>query len=190
MPITRKQKKAKKSRGLELLSDIEDLDIMLGERHSERNESVNNNSARRPDSATSDMFGNNEENWYLNHAKMRPGNSAEFGQNSKSANSNVGIDRLSSELNSRLSREMDETMNSVNTQIQRAISDAISNQILPQMQIALIAGSGHVTQNRCNVPAERPEINPEGYRCEKRKNYFRNEPTREMTITQTKLTTW
>ena len=31
MPTTRKQKKARKSRGLEMLSDIENLDIMLGE---------------------------------------------------------------------------------------------------------------------------------------------------------------
>ena len=33
MPTTRKQKKARKSRGLEMLSDIENLDIMLGENH-------------------------------------------------------------------------------------------------------------------------------------------------------------
>ena len=46
MPTTRKQKKARKSRGLEMLSDIENLDIMLGENHferNERNESVNSN---------------------------------------------------------------------------------------------------------------------------------------------------
>ena len=30
MPTTRKQKKTRKSRGLEILSDIENLDIMLG----------------------------------------------------------------------------------------------------------------------------------------------------------------
>ena len=39
MPTTRKQKKARKSRGLEMLSDIENTDIKLiklGERHSER----------------------------------------------------------------------------------------------------------------------------------------------------------
>ena len=30
MPTTRKQKKARKSRGLEMLSNIENLDIMLG----------------------------------------------------------------------------------------------------------------------------------------------------------------
>ena len=33
MPTTRKQKKARKSRGLEMLSDIGNLDIMLGENH-------------------------------------------------------------------------------------------------------------------------------------------------------------
>ena len=52
-------------------------------------------------------------------------------------------------------------MGSANTQIQRAISDAISNQILPQIQTALSAGSGHLTQSRWHVPPERPEYNPE-----------------------------
>ena len=41
MPNNRNQKKARKSRGLELLSVIEHLDIMLGERHSVRDESAN-----------------------------------------------------------------------------------------------------------------------------------------------------
>ena len=107
------------------------------------------------------MFENNEENLYLNHAEMRPGNSA---------NSNAEINRFSSEPKSLLSREMDETMSSINTQTQRANSDAISNQILPQIQNALRAGSGHVTQNRWNIPTERPEINREDYRSEKTKN--------------------
>ena len=145
MPTTRKQKKTWESRGLELLSDIENLDIMLGERHSERDESANSNSVRRPESATSDMFANDEENLYLNHTEMRPDNSADLGQNSTTANSNAEINRLSSELNSRFSREMDEVMSSVNTQIHRAISDAFSDQILPQIQNALRAGSGNVT---------------------------------------------
>ena len=86
---------------------------------------------------------------------------------------------------------MDEMMNSVNTQIQMAISDAISNQILPQIQNALKAGSGHVTQNRFNVPAERPEINPEDYTV--RKIETNQEVSQSVTvlmmITQTKLTT-
>ena len=109
---------------------------------------------------------------------MRSGINAVPGQISASANSNAEINRLSSELNSKLSRKMDEMMSSVNTQIQRSISDATSNQILPQIQSALRAGSGHMTQNRWNVPVERPEISPEDYRSEKTKSNSRNEPVR------------
>ena len=50
MPTTRKQKKARKSRGLEMLSDIENLDIMLGENHfnrTERDGSLDSTSVRR-----------------------------------------------------------------------------------------------------------------------------------------------
>ena len=57
MPTTRKQKKARKSRGLEILSDIENLDVMLREKLFTgmcREESLDSNSARRPESATSD----------------------------------------------------------------------------------------------------------------------------------------
>ena len=123
---------------------------------------------------------NNEEDLYLNHRELGLGNDANPGQNSTSAViSNAEINKLSSELNSRLSIEMDEMMNTVNTQIQRTISDAISNQILPQIQSALRAGSGHVTQNRWNVPAERPEIDPEDYRSEKTRNNPRSEPIRD-----------
>ena len=162
-----------------MLSDIENLDVMLGERHSEREESVNSNSARRPGSADSNMFENNEENLYLNHSETGFGNNANPRHNSTSGNSNVEINRLSSELNSRLSREMDEMMNSVNVQIQRAISDAISNQIWPQIENALMSGSGHLTQNRWNVPAERPEINSEDNRFGKIRENSRSQLIRE-----------
>ena len=53
MSTTRKQKKARKSRGLEMLSDIENLDIMLGENHSNRTErdgSLDSTSVRRHES--------------------------------------------------------------------------------------------------------------------------------------------
>ena len=53
-----------------MFSDIENLDIILGEKHTERDESVYCNSARRPESAKSNMFKNNEENLYLNHGEM------------------------------------------------------------------------------------------------------------------------
>ena len=165
MPTTRRQKKARKSRGIEMLSDIENLDIMLGENHfnrNERDESDSSNFGRRPDSASADELENNGENRYSATRDIDPSDNAECGRISIGGNSSAEINKLSSELNSRLSRELDDMMCSVNSQIQRAISDAISNQILPQIQSALSAGSGHSTQNRWNVLPERPEVNSEG----------------------------
>ena len=116
-----------------MLSDIENLDIMLGERHSEREESVNSNLARRPESTNSNLFENNEEHLYLNPREIGSSNNAGLGQNSTSANSSAEMSKISCELNSRISREKDEMMNSVSLQIQRAINDAISSQVLPQI---------------------------------------------------------
>ena len=132
MPTTRKQKKAMKSRGIEMLSDIENLDIMLGENNfnrSERDESLNSNWARRQGGTIEDEFENDGENRQLDSRDVGPSTNANNGQNSLECNSSAEINKLSSELSSRLSRELDEMMSSVNTQIQRAIIDAISSQI-------------------------------------------------------------
>ena len=69
-------------------------------------------------------------------------------------------------------------MNSVSVQIQRAINDAISNQILPQNQNALKAGSGQLTQKGWNVAAERPEYDAEDYRNERIRSNSKSEPVR------------
>ena len=160
MPTTRKQKKARKSREAEMLSDIENLDIMLGGSHfdrNERSESMYSNQAGRPESLFEDELENENENEFPNPGNNGPSPNTELGQNSIRESSSVEINRLSSELNSRISREMDEMMNSVSVQIQRAINEAISSQILPQIQNAVMAGSGQLTKERWNVPAERPE---------------------------------
>ena len=148
-----------------MLSDLENLDIMLGENHfnrNERDESVSSNFGRRPGSASADELDYNGENRYSVTRDIGPVHNADYGQNSTGGNSSAEINKLSSELNSRLSRELDDMMCSVIFQIQRAISDAISNQILPQIQSALNAGSGHLTQSRWNVPSKRPEVSSEG----------------------------
>ena len=74
MPSTRQQKKAKKSRGLEMLSDIENLDVTLGENHfsdAERErerererKNVKGNLARKPDSITSKIYENSKTRKY------------------------------------------------------------------------------------------------------------------------------
>ena len=50
MPTTRKQKKAIKSSEVDMLSDIENLDVMIGGNHLERRKSEISNHGRRPES--------------------------------------------------------------------------------------------------------------------------------------------
>ena len=178
MPTTRKQKKTRKSRGLEVLSDIENLDIMLGGDHyngTERERSLESNSVRRRESITSNNLDNEGESLFSNCRNDEPRTSADFGQNSAEANSLAEINRLSSELNSRVSREMDEMMSNVDTLIQRAINEAISSQVLPQIQNVIMAGSGRETRRGWEIPVERPEVNAEEQRIPSAKTDCRNE---------------
>ena len=178
MPTTRKQKKARKSRGLEMLSDIENIDIMLGGNHfntRERGGSLNSNLPRRSRSFASNESENENANVSGNLRNDHSRTNTEYDQNSVTANSSAEINRLSSELNSRISREMDEMMNSVSVQIQRAINDAISTQVLPQIQNVIMAGSGHGTRKGWDIPSERPELNSEVQRNSNTKNNLRNE---------------
>ena len=178
MPTIRKQKKARKSRGLEMLSDIENLDIMLGENHfntREREGSLNSNLPRRPRSFASYESENEDGNIGKTQRNIISRTNTECDRNSVNGNSSAEISRLSSELNSCISREMDEMMNSVSDQIQRAISDAISTQVLSQTQNVIMAGSGHGTRKGWDVPSERPEINSEVQRNLNAKSNLRNE---------------
>ena len=178
MPTTRKQKKATNSRGLETLSDIENLDIMLGENNfneTERDESLDSASVRRHDSVMSNILENEGGSSYSNHMNSNVRANIVNGQNSADVSSQAEINKLSSELNSRISREVDEMMNSVSVQIQRAINDAIINQVLPQIQNVILAGSGRVTRKGWDVSAERPEINPEVQRNLNARNNSRSE---------------
>ena len=49
-----------------MFSDMENLDMMLEDRHSEREGSVNSNHAIWPENMNSNLLENNEENLYLN----------------------------------------------------------------------------------------------------------------------------
>ena len=119
MPTTRKQKKARKSRGLEVLSDIENLDIMSGENHfgnREREGSLNSNLPRRSRSFASKESENEDGNTGRSQRNIDSRMNVECDRNSVTCNSSAEINRLCSELNSRISREMDEMMNSVSVQ--------------------------------------------------------------------------
>ena len=161
-----------------MLSDIENLDIMLGENHfgmRESDGSLNSSLPRGPRSSVSNESENEDGNIGRNQRNINSRTNTECDRNSVTGNSSAEINRLSSELNSCISREMDEMMNSVNVQIQRAISDAISTQVLPQIQNVIMAGSGHGTKKGWDVPSERPELIPEVQRNLNAKNNLRNE---------------
>ena len=161
-----------------MLSDIENLDIMLGENHfntRKREGRLNSNMPRRSRSFVSNESVNGEEDIERNQRNVNSGTNAKCDQNSVTGNSSAEINRLSSELNSRISREMDEMMNSVSVQIQRAISNARSTQVLPQIRNAIMAGSGPGTRKGWDVPSERPELIPEVQRNLNAKNSLRNE---------------
>ena len=178
MPTTRKQKKTRMSRGLEILSDIENLDIMLGgDRYNgtERERGLDSNSVRRRESVISNNLDNEGESLFSNCRNDEPRTNADLGQNSAEVNSLAEINRLSSELNSRISREMDEMMNNVGTQIQKAINEAINSQVLPQIQNVIMAGSGRETRRGWEVPVERSEANAEEQRIQNAKANCRNE---------------
>ena len=68
-------------------------------------------------------------------------------------------------------------MNNVSAQIQRANNDAIGNQVLPQIQNALKAGLGSLTQKGWNIPTERPERHPEDLPGQKIRSSSRSDPT-------------
>ena len=179
MHTTRKQKKARKSRGVEILSDIENLDLMLGDNQIKRGESEFSDSNRRPDSPNYNALEGNEEDSYPNLGENKSGNGVNYGDNSADTDSSAESNRLSGELSLTISREMGEVMSSVRTQFQRAINVAISNQVLPQIQKALKAGSGQVTQKGWNISAGRPEHNSEDNASQKirsssRSDLFRN----------------
>ena len=103
MPTTRKQRKARKSRGVEMLTDIENLDFMVGGNHLEREESEYDNSSRISISPNLNTHENDEENHYPNSRENRSGNSAEYGHNSAGTDSSAEFNKLSGELNLRIS---------------------------------------------------------------------------------------
>ena len=161
-----------------MLSDIENLDIMLGENHFNRREregSLNSNLPRRSRSFASNESENEDGNMDRIQRNINSRTNTDCDHNSVTGNSSAEINKLSSELNSRISREMDEMMNSVSVQIQRAINDAISTQVLPQIQNVIMAGSGHWTKKGWTVQSERPELNSEIQRKLNVKPNSRNE---------------
>ena len=89
-----------------MVSDFENLDIMLGEKHfgtREREGSFNSNLPRRYRSFASNESENEDGNLGRSQRNIDSRMNAECDRNSVTGNSSAEINRLSSELNSRIS---------------------------------------------------------------------------------------
>ena len=138
MPSTRKQKaKERRSRQLDMLSDVENVDIMLGSysRDDEENnpsENVNLDSESRRPQQNSNVIG--EDFRSLLNTNSR-------------GNSEITIETtrmISEEISNQMSRKLNGIKSSLNFQRQDAISNAITEKILPSIQDTL------ETQGRVN----------------------------------------
>ena len=138
MPSTRRQKaKTRKSREMDMMSDIDNLDVMLGngsENPIEREltEAIEQSSVRSDSEAN--LYQRDE---YRNFSHEN----SEYRQNDV----RQSFETFSNEFNLRLSQEMDSMMAMVHSQINRAISTAISEKVLPEIQniVSSISSSGN-----------------------------------------------
>ena len=138
MPSTRRQKaKARKSRELDMMSDIDNLDIMLrsaGEYPIERDlaDAIEQSSVQ----------GDTEDNGY------HRGNYGNFAQENEPIGRNdvrQSFETFSNEFNLRLSQEMDSMMSMVHNQINSAINTAISERVIPEIEniVSSMSSSGN-----------------------------------------------
>ena len=158
MPSTRKQKaKARKSREMDKMSDIDNLDVMLG--------SGNENPIEREladaieQSSVQEDYGANEyqESSYRNFVRENePLRQIEVRQS---------FETFTNEFNLRLSREMDSMMSMVHSQINRAISTAISERVIPEIQniVSSMSSSGNRdTESSMSPSSQEDRGNPSG----------------------------
>ena len=133
MPSKRRQKaKARKSREMDMKSDFENMDVMLGNDDVNPNErelsNVIGNSGSHRDDESYLQSGENDshENYFGHyvHENMIP----------RQYRFQETMETSTSEFNMRLSQEMDSMMSMMLSQINRAISTAIVERIIPEIQ--------------------------------------------------------
>ena len=138
MPSTRRQKaKARKSREMDMLSDIENMDVMLGNASNDPIErelvdAIEQSSVQR-DIEANEYLGNQYTSFP--HENNLP----------RQDDIRQSLETFSNEFNLRLSQEMDSMMSMVHSQINRAISNAISERVIPEIQniVSSMSSSGN-----------------------------------------------
>ena len=131
MPSTKKQKaKERRSRQLDIMSDVENVDVMLGsysrnngEEDQNKNELNLDSESSRPQT-NSNMTGEGFRSLLTNSRE----------------NSEITIEAarlINEEISSQMARKLDEIRTSLNSQIQDAIITAITSTVLPTIQNTL-----------------------------------------------------
>ena len=154
MPSTRKQKaKERRSRQLDIMSDTENIDIMLGSyaRDDERNEQSENelnldSGSNRP-----------HQNPNLVGEDFR----SLLNTNSRE-NSEITIETtrmINEEISNQMSGKLNEIKTSLNSQIQNAITAAITNTILPSIQNTL-GMQGRSSFTMVDRESDGPQLGP------------------------------
>ena len=158
MPSTRRQKaKTRKSREMDMMSDMDNLDVMLGngsENPIEREltEAIEQSSVRSDSEAN--LYQRDD---YRNFSHEN----SEYRQNDV----RQSFETFSNEFNLRLSQEMDSMMAMVHSQINRAISTAISEKVLPEIQniVSSMSSSGNRdTEASMSPSSQENRENPSG----------------------------
>ena len=138
MPSTRRQKtKTRKSRELDILSDIENMDVMLGDGNSNPIESELTDAVEQS-SVQEDIESNTHLGdqyicfTYENNLPRQNGVRQSF-------------ETFSNEVNLRLSHEMDSMMSMMHSQINRVINNAIAEKVIPEIQniVSYMSSSGN-----------------------------------------------
>ena len=127
MPSTRKQKaKARKSREMDMMSDFENLDVMLG---NSNNNPIERELAEAIDQSSThgdgdtNAYQENEYRNYLHENDLLRQNEVR-----------LSFETFSNEFNLRLSQEKDSMVSMMHSQINRAITTAIAERVTPEIQ--------------------------------------------------------
>ena len=142
MPSTRKQKaREKRSRQSDVMSDIDNLDLMLGSYQRQNSEIENERNENDVDQRSGGREGisnqvENDYRTYLNTNLIE--NSSLTVETSRA---------ISSEISSQMSRKLEEIQTNLNSQILDAINSAIEDKVLPSIKIAVKSQNSAINTN-------------------------------------------
>ena len=156
MPSTRRQKaKARKSKEMDMLSDMDNLDVMIG----------SENPLERELADVIDQSSINGDIEIDSHSRNDLGNIIQGNEPHGRNDIRQSFETFSNEFNLRLSQEMDSMMAMVHSQINRAISTAISEKVLPEIQniVSSMSSSGNRdTEMSMSPSSQENRENPSG----------------------------